>query len=486
MFRNTSSLVAIDIPANIYRIKRNAFLSSGIKCVRFGHQEVKEVGEKAFSGCSNLTSIEIHGSGSLELQNETFGDCAALKKVILTGISQLNQYTFKNSKAIEYISITDSNLETRYGQFQNCTALKTAILTGVNILAERTFEGCTSLKTVELSELMIEMHYYSFYGCSSLTELRVPKTNNNNNNRIKNHAIEGSGIRKLILENPNEEFEDWSFDSDQRSNMTIYSYLDSRVQSKAAQLNIAFKALLPDTMTDTLENSALPVSARAVLNGISSNSKVYVVNYNSPNFSEAREAYNNGRVLLVYYSSNNNWYIANYCDSSTIYFKCLTDIYLSFAPTSQNISYGINVLYLYSGNSWSWSSSTTTSYSNEIFCCTYNSTNYSTINSLYSNKTHLYVQKDNLRYYLQEYKNNTFYFVGDIKIITNGTTKEISYTEITINSSNQWSTNTYTMSNYHDEIETLKTEVNNAFETVTRAIIDLRNSLNLIAENNII
>ena len=42
------------------------------------------------------------------------------------------------------------------------------------------------------------------------------------------------------------------------------------------------------------------------------------------------------------------------------------------------------------------------------------------------------------------------------------------------------------MSNYHDEIETLKTEVNNAFETVTRAIIDLRNSLNLIAENNII
>ena len=234
VFRNTSSLVAIDIPANIYRIKRNAFLGSGIKCVRFGHQEVKEVGEKAFSGCSNLTSIEIHGSGSLELQNETFGDCSALKKVILTGISQLNQYTFKNSKAIEYISITDSNVETRYGQFQNCTALKTALLTGVNRLAERTFEGCTSLKTVELSELMIEMHYYSFYGCSALTELRVPKTNNNNNNRIKNHAIEGSGIRKLILENPNEEFEDWSFDYNQRTSMTIYSYLDSRVQSKAA------------------------------------------------------------------------------------------------------------------------------------------------------------------------------------------------------------------------------------------------------------
>lgn len=385
-FRNTSSLNNVVLPKTINKIGKNAFKGSEILYITIPNTNISSVGEDAFRDCVNLKEIELHCSGSVEIYGRTFSNCTSLKSVILSGITQMNQYSFENDTNIEYLSITDSNVETRYGQFQNCTNLKTAIITGVNRLAERTFYGCTSLSKVELSELIIEMGYYAFGNCTSLTDLVVPNTNNNSNNRIKNHALETSGITNLTLLNPNEQFESWSFDSDTKQRLTIYSYLDSVPQTLCSNLGINFKALLKDTIVDQIANSTDPITSRAVLNlsnQILQSNKVYMVDYNTPNYSEAQSSRNQGKLVLMYYDGQ--LYLCTAMGNSGVYgdFLQFSSVNPNIYPyrSSNTFTYTASNFWLLTNNTWVSASGNTTNFlmDTEILWAEYNSTSYNTI-----------------------------------------------------------------------------------------------------------
>lgn len=463
-FRNTSSLNNVVLPKTINKIGKNAFKGSGILYITIPNTNISSVGEDAFRDCVNLKEIELHCSGSVEIYGRTFSNCTSLKSVILSGIIQMNQYSFENDTNIEYLSITDSNVETRYGQFQNCTILKTAIITGVNRLAERTFYGCTSLSKVELSELMIEMGYYAFGNCSSLINLVVPATNNNSNNRIKNHALENSGITNLTLLNPNEQFESWSFDSTTKQRLTIYSYLDSVPQTLCSNLGINFKALLKNEIVDEVTNSNNPITSRAVLelsNSILNANKIYIVDYNNPNYNEAKIAKSNGKILLMYLYEQ--LYLCTTEDDNWLEFYSVNPpIY----PDKDDISFhsASGGYFLYSNNTWVYSGvHELFSMDTEIYWATYGSTIYEEVENMVEDRLVL-CEKDNKIYIYYATVPNQFIefrcLIPNIHSSNNIFTYSSSFLHLAENDSWSFGTSTYDLltQNYGSS---LQTQINN-------------------------
>ena len=119
------------------------------------------IGEKAFSGCTSLTSISI-GSNARMFGRFVFENCTALESVSLANlkISGSDEYIFHRGA----VSISTASFDS---MFLGCTALKSATLPeGLKELTS-TFSGCTALKSIALPST-VEVITYAFYGCTSL------------------------------------------------------------------------------------------------------------------------------------------------------------------------------------------------------------------------------------------------------------------------------------------------------------------------------
>ena len=109
---------------------------------------LKSLGERAFSGCSSLSSF----SGRLleEISEKAFYKCSVLKN--------LNIYNVKKIGA---------------EAFAECTALETLELPECLFIGESAFESCQKLKHTYLPKVST-MYTDSFNLCDSITELKLP------------------------------------------------------------------------------------------------------------------------------------------------------------------------------------------------------------------------------------------------------------------------------------------------------------------------
>ena len=117
------SLSGVQILSHVYYRDMNLFI------VKFD-KDVTEIGDRAFSDCSSLTSISIPPSVT-EIRNNAFMNCSSLT------------------------SITISPSVTRIGW--------------------NAFYGCSSLTSITIPNSVTEIRGWAFSGCKSLTEVRIHK-----------------------------------------------------------------------------------------------------------------------------------------------------------------------------------------------------------------------------------------------------------------------------------------------------------------------
>lgn len=151
-----------NIVSNTYNAEKKCWVLSFDK-------DITTIGEMAFSGCKNLTTVTIP-DGVTTINGRAFYNCTSLKKVnIPDNISSIAIETFYGCSSLKDIIIPDSVTYIGYYAFQYCRALENVTIgNNVETIANYAFDWCESLQSITIPENVTTIGYGAFRNCTSL------------------------------------------------------------------------------------------------------------------------------------------------------------------------------------------------------------------------------------------------------------------------------------------------------------------------------
>ena len=187
---------------------------------------VTAIGESAFLGCYNLTSVIIPNSVTT-IGYYAFGECEGLKSVnIPNSVITIGRSAFSGCTGLESVTIGATSIGDY--AFSNCTGLESVVIgNGVTTIGDSPFNECTNLESVTLNsnaiasanysskknicnifgsqvteyilgEDVTEIGEYAFYGCKNMTSVSF----SDNLNKINNNAFKGcESLKTAVLTN---------------------------------------------------------------------------------------------------------------------------------------------------------------------------------------------------------------------------------------------------------------------------------------------
>ena len=172
LFKDHSGLTDIEVPAS-----------------------VTTIGERAFSGCTNLTNISFANNSQLETIGEfAFDSCSSLKSIkipasvnniVLVSGGGFHGSPFQGCSALESIIVQEGN--TNYFSKGNClinnygiliSGCKNSIIPAdgsVKIIDGYAFHNITGLTSIEIPEGVTQIDNSAFKGCTGLESVIIPK-----------------------------------------------------------------------------------------------------------------------------------------------------------------------------------------------------------------------------------------------------------------------------------------------------------------------
>lgn len=140
---------------------------------------ISTIKSNTFSGCTSLKSVNLPESVT-EICNSAFGGCSSLVSVELPdGLERIEFRAFIDCSSLESVKFPDGLEEIEYNAFENCSSLLSVSLPDNLVdLEEQVFSRCTSLTTVHIPEKLTKIPNNLFYGCESLTEIDLPRNIN--------------------------------------------------------------------------------------------------------------------------------------------------------------------------------------------------------------------------------------------------------------------------------------------------------------------
>ncbi|MBE5742038.1 MAG: hypothetical protein E7360_01810 [Clostridiales bacterium] len=173
-------------------------------------EEILAIADYAFSGCTKLTSVTVHGLVT-DIGDYAFYGCSAVESVTFTGTAvkgtNIGSYAFAKNSNLKTITYEDASRVTVIGDgaFSDCASLKevtipkTIVSIGSEVYANnanigkvtfaeggkkidfgsRVFLNCKAITTVDLPSTIEELPLGMFEGCISLEEIKVDDANPN-------------------------------------------------------------------------------------------------------------------------------------------------------------------------------------------------------------------------------------------------------------------------------------------------------------------
>ncbi|MBU5335010.1 leucine-rich repeat domain-containing protein [Intestinibacter bartlettii] len=180
-----------------------------------GHK-VTKIGEAAFDGNEDITSVEIPDS-----------------------ITTIESYAFYNSTSLESVSIPESVTTIGEGAFANCTSLTTVNLPSkLTTISYGLFASCSSLTEIEIPKNVTSIEGYAFYTCTSLKDINIPEGVTSIGEAAFYYC---TGLESIELSKNIEEIGDYAFDS--CTNLTITGYSNTAAKTYASENSIPFKTI---------------------------------------------------------------------------------------------------------------------------------------------------------------------------------------------------------------------------------------------------
>ena len=136
---------------------------------------VTAIGDKAFIGCINLTSV-IMQSGVKSIGNNAYNGCWNLESVVIPdGVASIGEDAFFCCWNLANINIPASVARIGSGAFSGCSSMTKIIIPyGISRIEGLTFSGCTNLSSVILPDSIVDIEFCAFEQCKALTSIDIP------------------------------------------------------------------------------------------------------------------------------------------------------------------------------------------------------------------------------------------------------------------------------------------------------------------------
>lgn len=249
-FKDDKKLKSVTIASSIQRIGQFAFLGcSELSSINFEEGADLTICRWAFNGCTSLTSIVLPGTLKRFDNNGHFKDCKKLASVTFkenNKLTDLGGYCFENCTNLKNINLSPLKTVTimrgvfkgsgitsiifppkvesiQDEVFMNCASLANIVIpASVTTIGQRGFINNTALKTVDFEEgsLLNTIGSWAFHQCTSLESIALEKCNHLTT--IKDRSIRYNKLSKVIIPKSVTFIGDWAFQQKKDQNSIKY------------------------------------------------------------------------------------------------------------------------------------------------------------------------------------------------------------------------------------------------------------------------
>ena len=167
---------------------RNAYASGTLETVKIGKGEI---GDSAFSNCTNLTTVEL-GDGVTKIGTNAFIRCTQISSITIgSRVSSIGKNAFNGCTALTNANIGSGAIGE--SAFNGCPNLATVELGGgVTSIGKNAFLKCTALTSMNIGSSVKTIESYAFSTCSSLSEVTISAA------QIGNQAFRSANALKKV------------------------------------------------------------------------------------------------------------------------------------------------------------------------------------------------------------------------------------------------------------------------------------------------
>lgn len=169
-FNGCPNLTTVELGNGVTSVGDNAFSKcTALTSINIG-DGVTSIGKNAFNGCTALTNVNI-GSGAIG--ESAFNGCTSLANVTLgNGVTQIGKNAFIRCAQIPSITIGSGVTSIGSGAFNSCTALTNANI-GSGAIGANAFQDCSRLASVTLGDGVTSIGANAFLRCTELTSMDI-------------------------------------------------------------------------------------------------------------------------------------------------------------------------------------------------------------------------------------------------------------------------------------------------------------------------
>lgn len=167
---------------------RNAYAYGTLETVKIGKGEI---GDSAFSNCTNLTTVEL-GDGVTQIGTNAFIRCTQISSITIgSRVSSIGKNAFNGCTALTNANIGSGAIGE--SAFNGCPNLATVELGGgVTSIGKNAFLKCTALTSMNIGSSVKTIESYAFSACSSLSEVTISAA------QIGNQAFRSANALKKV------------------------------------------------------------------------------------------------------------------------------------------------------------------------------------------------------------------------------------------------------------------------------------------------
>ena len=208
-FDGCSELTSVTIPNSVKLIAFRAFCGcTGLTSVTIPNS-VTSIGDGAFYGCSGLTSVTFNAENCTDMGDSSilhvFGGCTNLTTLTIGDkVSTIPYCAFYGCSGLTSVTIPNSVTSIGGGAFYGCSGLTSVIFnaekcTEMGSDYGSVFSGCTNLTTLTIGDKVTIIPDRAFSGCSGLNSVTVDKNNGSYDSRDNCNAIIESLTNELVV-----------------------------------------------------------------------------------------------------------------------------------------------------------------------------------------------------------------------------------------------------------------------------------------------